>query len=171
MKLVFTSSVIAVTLATFSLMAQPAPGPGGPAMSLPDPSKLPPVSKQEGVTFKKDIYPIFDAACMRCHGDEKPRASLQLDTLEGVLKGAKGNKDPQFHAVVVPGHSEQSRLVFAVSEIDGKTFMPPKPRAPKMPMGENGGTNAPATPPAHPWKPLTPEQIGLLRAWIDQGAK
>src|ERR1700753_2452249 len=96
MKLVSTSLVLAVTFVSFSLMAQPAPGPGQGAMTLPDPSKLPPVSKQEGVTFKKDIYPIFDATCIKCHGDEKPRANLRLDSLEGVMKGAKGNKDRNF---------------------------------------------------------------------------
>jgi hypothetical protein len=164
MKYVSASLVTALTLATFSVMAQPAEKP------LPDPSKLPAASKQEGVTYAKDIHPLFDAACVRCHGEEKPRANLRLDTLEGVLKGASG-KDLKAHPVMVAGHSEQSRLVFAVAEIDGKTFMPPKPRAPKP--AANGDTNAPApaAPPAHPWKPLTPEQVGLVRAWIDQGAK
>jgi len=70
-------------------------------------------------------------------------------------------------------------LVFAVSEINGKISMPPKPPARRggPPPQANGDTNAPAAPPAmtpppgRPWKPLTPEQVGLIRAWIDQGAK
>ncbi len=54
--------------------------------------------------------------------------------------------------------------------------MPPKPRAPRPGAPgatANGSTNAPTAPPvdAHPWKALTPEQVGLIRAWIDQGAK
>ena len=152
------SIITALTFATISVMAAP----------LPDPSKLPPVSKQEGVTFEKDIHPIFEDNCVRCHGDQRPKANLQLINLEGVMKGSKDGK------VVVAGHSEESKLVFAVSEINGKISMPPKPRAPRP--AANGGTNAPAapavaTPPAHPWKPLTPEQVGLIRAWIDQGAK
>jgi len=147
------SLITALIFASFSVLA-----------ALPDPSKLPPASKQEGVTFEKDIHPIFEDACVRCHGDQRPKGGLQLTTVEGIMKGSKDGE------VVVPGHSEKSSLVFAVSEINGKIAMPPKPRAPKP--GANGGTNAPAmTPPQHPWKALTTEQVGLIRAWIDQGAK
>ncbi|HEX7654518.1 MAG TPA: c-type cytochrome domain-containing protein [Verrucomicrobiae bacterium] len=42
------------------------------------------------------------------------------------------------------------------------------------PPGAPQGTNAPGQPPrgfGPPAKPLTPEQVGLVRAWIDQGAK
>ena len=83
---------------------------------------------------------------MKCHnGTKKPRAGLALDTLEGVLKGSKDGK------VVIPRDSAHSDLVLAVAHAgdDPDTFMPK-------------GRNA---------KPLTPEQIGLIRAWIDQGAK
>ena len=150
------SLITALTFATVSVMA-----------ALPDPSKLPPASKQEGVTFEKDIHPIFEDNCVRCHGNQRPKGGLQLTTIEGIMKGSKDGK------VVVSGHSEQSSLVFAVSEINGKISMPPKPRPPRPAAA--GSTNAPAapamTPPAHPWKPLTPEQVGLIRAWIDQGAK
>src|SRR5665213_1081956 len=47
-KMKNVSLIIALTFAASSIMAAP----------LPDPSKLPPVSKQEGVTFEKDIHPI-----------------------------------------------------------------------------------------------------------------
>jgi hypothetical protein len=91
---------------------------------------------------------------------------LRLDTLDGVMNGSKDHKQ-----IVVPGDSSTSRLVFAVANIDGKVFMPPKPHAPRS--NPNGATNAPATPPPpqHPWKPLTTDQVGLIRAWVDQGAK
>ena len=147
--------VTALTFAACSLMAAP----------LPDPSKLPPAAKQDGVTFEKDIHPIFEDACTRCHGDQRPKGGLQLTTLEGALKGGKDGK------MIVAEHSDKSPLVFSVASIDGKVSMPPKPRPPRPNMN---GTNAPVPPPvdtAHPWKPLTPEQVGLIRAWIDQGAK
>src|ERR1700722_6696447 len=157
MRYVSTSFATILALATVSAIAAP----------LPDPAKLPPASKQDGLTFEKDIHPIFDASCVRCHGEQKPKGGLKLTTLEGVMKGSKENK------VVIPAHSDQSRLAFSVAEIDGKIYMPPKPRPPKPAAAPaDGSTNAPAAapaPPAHPWKPLTSEQVGLIRAWIDQG--
>ena len=160
MRHVSASLVTALAFASFSVVAAP----------LPDPGKLPPASKQEGVTYTKDIHPIFDQTCLRCHGEQRPKSNLRLDSVEGVLKGSKDGK------VIEPGHSEQSKLVFSVSEINGKISMPPKPRPPRNTPGAMGGTNAPAPPPppmdtAHPWKPLTTDQVGLIRAWIDQGAK
>jgi hypothetical protein len=121
------------------------------AIALADDTKpaaptLPPVSTQTGVTYATDIKPIFDAAaCTKCHSAQRPRAGLALDTLEGTLKGSKDGK------VVTVGDSAHSDLVLSVAHIgdDPDSFMPK-------------GRGA---------KPLTPEQIGLIRAWIDQGAK
>jgi hypothetical protein len=112
------------------------------------PATLPPASTKTGVTFDTDIKPIFQASCVKCHdsqGPKKPKAGLALDTREGVMKGGKDG------AVVTAGDSAHSDLVLAVAHIgdDDDTFMPK-------------GRNA---------KMLTPDQIGLIRAWIDQGAK
>ena len=75
------------------------------------------------------------------------QARLKLDTLEATLKG--GEDGP----AVVPGDSAKSQLVADVAHAgDEDDFMPP----PKN-RGHIG--------------PLTKEQIGLIRAWIDQGAK
>jgi mono/diheme cytochrome c family protein len=111
----------------------------------PAANTLPPASTKTGVTYATDIKPIFNASCVKCHdGTKKPRAGLALNTLEGVLKGSKDGK------VVTVGDSAKSDLVLSVAHMgDPDTFMPK-------------GRNA---------KPLTPEQIGLIRAWIDQGAK
>jgi len=157
-----------------------------------DVSKLPPASKQKDVTFAKDIKPLLDASCTRCHGAERPKAGLRLDSLEGVLKGSKEEK------VVIPGDSAKSLIVHATSQLDPESAMPPKPKArrggPGGPGGERregrpggpGSTNAAAGAPGQrpgpggpggpggnqpPPKPLTAEQVGLVRAWIDQGAK
>src|SRR6266404_3329833 len=93
-----------------------------PAPAAPDLSKLPPAAKQEGVTYSKDIAPLFEASCIRCHGGQKPKAGLRLDSLEGVLKGSKEGK------VVIPGKSEKSDLVIAVARLDPETAMPPAQR-------------------------------------------
>jgi hypothetical protein len=146
----------------------------------PDVSKLPPVSKKTGVTFAKDIRPMLQASCVKCHGDQRPKGELTLKTLEGVLKGGKDGQ------VVVPGKSQESLLVIAAAQIDDETAMPPKRKGRgggpggqpgrggaggpggRGGPGGPGGRGGPGGPPA---KPLTPEQVGLIRAWIDQGAK
>jgi hypothetical protein len=107
-----------------------------------DPSKLPPAVDKPGVTFQKDIKPVFDRACRDCHGAQKAKGGIRLDSLDGILKGGHDGK------VVVPGQSAKSLLAYAAARTQAKS-MPPKDKG----------------------QPLTPEQVGLIRAWIDQGAK
>lgn len=154
----YTPSLLTITLAFTQWSA---------LAGNPDLSKLPPASTQEGVTYDKDIKPLFQASCDRCHSGARPRDGLKLDTLEGVLKGSKDGK------VVEVGNSQKSQLVISAAQIDPETSMPPKPRPPRRPPPDAaGGTNQPpARPMPPPPKPLTPEQVGLIRAWIDQGAK
>ena len=112
-----------------------------------DISKLPAPSDKQGVTYAKDIKPIFEKSCMKCHGAEKQKGKLRLDTLEAVLKGGEDGK------VIEPGSSAKSMLVANVAHVgDEDMFMPPPDNKDKIP-------------------PLTKDQIGLIRAWIDQGAK
>jgi hypothetical protein len=172
-----------------------------------DVSKLPAASTKTGLAFTNDILPLFKASCVSCHGANRPRSGLRLDTLEGVLKGT------QQGPVLKAGDGTHSQLVKAISQLDSESAMPPKPNArrggrgfgggpggpggpggapggaPMQPNANGGqtpnmggapageqGTNAPAMrggrgfggPPA---KPLTAEEVGLVRAWIDQGAK
>jgi mono/diheme cytochrome c family protein len=109
---------------------------------------LPPASAKTGVTYATDIKPIFDTSCVKCHSGEKPKARLHMDTLAGVLKGTKEGK------IVTPGDSANSFIVKAIAHTttDHDSWMPP--------LNNKAGI-----------QPLTPDQIGLVRAWIDQGAK
>ena len=112
-----------------------------------DVSKLPPASTKQGVTYANDVKAIFDKSCVKCHGPEKPKAKLRLDSLAGALKGSENGK------VIEPGKSADSILVHNVAHAgDEDDWMPPPDNKAKIP-------------------PLTPEQVGLIRAWIDQGAK
>jgi len=109
---------------------------------------LPSAAVKAGVTYATDIKPIFDTACVKCHSGDKPKAHLKLDTLAGVLKGTK------MGPILKAGDSASSFIIQAVAHLtkDHDSWMPP--------LKNKAGI-----------KPLTPEQIGLLRAWIDQGAK
>jgi len=141
-----------------------------------DLSKLPPPATQTGVTYAKDIKPLLDASCLQCHGAPRPggdprrsgpKGGLRLDSLEGALKGGEDGK------VITPGDSAKSKLVVSVAQLNPKTAMPPKPREGRGPGGQAGGQAGAAggTPQRPPPKPLTAEQVSLVRAWIDQGAK
>jgi len=164
-------------------------------LSKIDVSKLPPPADKKGITYAKDIRPLFEASCFRCHGEERQKGELRLDSLEAVLKGGEDGK------VIVPGASKKSLLVIAAAQIDDETSMPPKPKpggqfggpggpgarggpanrppggpesAPgNRPPGERGPGGGPGGPGGFgpPPKPLSPEQVSLIRAWVDQGAK
>src|SRR5262245_23649853 len=95
--------------------------------------------------FNRQIRPILSENCFACHGpDEKTRkANLRLD----VKESAFGPLRSGLHAIV-PGKSAESELVARITADDANTRMPP----PKS------------------GKKLKPEQIALLKQWIDQGA-
>ena len=147
MKMTNTIKLTAVALtATFGLAiaaaAQDAAG------TPPAAATLPPASTKQGVTYATDIKPILDASCVKCHSGDRPKARLKLDTLEGALKGSKDGP------ILKAGDSANSFVVKSIAHLtsDHDSWMPP--------LNNKAGI-----------KPLTPEQIGLIRAWIDQGAK
>ncbi len=105
-----------------------------------DVSKLSPADTRP-VDFARDIQPIFTASCLKCHGPEKQKGGYRVDVKEVALKGGE-NYAPSIH----PGKSAESPLIHFVAGLVEDMAMPQK--------GEQ----------------LSPEQIGLLRAWIDQGA-
>jgi len=143
MKKIFILCVGAAVTLSF-LTIQGAEKDKKPAVDI---SKLPAPSDKQGVTYAKDIKPIFEKSCIKCHGPEKQKGKLRLDTLEATLKGGEDGK------VIEAGKSAESMLVHNVAHIgDEDMFMPPPDNKDKIP-------------------PLNKEQIGLIRAWIDQGAK
>lgn len=117
-----------------------AVAPGALAAAPVDESKLPPATTNK-IDFLRDIKPIFDAQCLKCHGPEKPKSGFRLDNREGVLKGGENGVD------VIPGQSAKSPLIHYVTRLVEDMEMPPKGKG----------------------DPLTAEQIGRLRGWIDQG--
>ena len=105
-----------------------------------DVSKLPP-SAARAVDFAQDIRPLLEKNCVKCHGAEKQKGGYRLDVKDAALHGGD-NYAPNIR----PGKSAESPLIHFVAGLDPDVKMPSK--------GD----------------PLTAEQIGILRAWIDQGA-
>jgi len=106
-----------------------------------DETNLPPPTALK-VEFTRDVKPIFEAACLRCHGPERPKSRFRLDNRESALKGGENGID------IIPGNSAKSPLIHYVARLVPDLEMPPEGKG----------------------RPLTSEQVGLLRAWIDQGA-
>jgi mono/diheme cytochrome c family protein len=104
------------------------------AAELPPPANRP-------VDFVKDIQPIFETKCAKCHGAEKQKGGYRLDDRQTALHGGDEHAPN-----IKPGSSADSPLVQFIAGLD-----------PDMKMPSKGD-------------PLTAEQIGLVRAWIDQGA-
>ena len=93
------------------------------------------------VDFEKDILPIFEESCFDCHGPDKQKGELRLDSRVSLLKGG----DTGFPAIV-PGNAAKSQMVHFMKGENPDEVMPPK-----------GG-------------PLEEEEIALIERWINEGA-
>jgi hypothetical protein len=113
----------------------------------PDISKLPPAADKKDLTFDKDIKPILEKSCFSCHGPEKQKSEYRVDSRETIIKGGESG-----NAAIIPGKSAESPLIFAVGDLIEDSEMPPVDKRDKYPA-------------------LTKDQLALIRAWIDQGAK
>ena len=108
---------------------------------LAPPAAALPEAAGHRVDFVKEIKPLFEASCIQCHARGKSKGGLSLETRQSFLKG--GDSGP----AAVPGRGGDSLVVRLVAGLDPDNQMPKK------------------------GKKWTPQQVGLLRAWIDQGAR
>jgi hypothetical protein len=97
------------------------------------------------VNFAREVRPILSEHCFTCHGpdDAKRKAHLRLDSKEGAFAKREGSEP-----VIVPKKPDESELIFRIESNDADLHMPPR----------KGG------------KPLSAEQISLLKRWILEGA-
>ncbi|MFP6873883.1 MAG: DUF1553 domain-containing protein [Verrucomicrobiales bacterium] len=95
------------------------------------------------VDFPGDIKPIFARHCHKCHGADKQKSALRLDSSAGILSGGDSG-EPLF----VAGKAAESHLYRLVSGADPEETMPPK--------GKN---------------PLSAAELELIKIWINEGAQ
>src|SRR4051812_6243312 len=81
--------------------------------------KLPPPAGHS-IDFQKEIKPILEASCIKCHGRGREKGGVKLHTREPFLKG--GDNGP----VVIEGKSAESLLIHLVSGLDPDNVMPQK---------------------------------------------
>jgi len=97
------------------------------------------------VSFDEDILPILEEKCVACHNLADAENDLSLEGAADIFKG--GKKGP----AVVPKDPEKS-LIYTVAARSASPAMPPMPNS----IGA---------------EVLTPEELGLLRLWILEGAQ
>ena len=94
------------------------------------------------VDYLRQVKPILERHCVKCHGAEKQESGLRLDVGGGLLRGGDGG------AIVVAEKTEQSRLLMILRGRDDQIEQMP-------PEGQ----------------PLPAEEIAVIKAWIQEGAR
>jgi len=93
------------------------------------------------VDFARDVAPVLKRNCQGCHGAAMQQSGFRLDDGPAALKGGYGG------AAILPGKSADSPMILRAAGAKGVPVMPPAGRR------------------------LTAAEVGILRAWIDQGAR
>ncbi len=96
----------------------------------------------EPVDYARDIQPLLAKHCYECHGPAKQESGLRLDRRAGAMDGG------DMGVSIVPGKSDESLLVHVLLGASEQVSQMPAER-----------------------EPLPPEQIELVKRWIDEGAK
>jgi Planctomycete cytochrome C/WD domain, G-beta repeat len=111
-----------------------------------EPIKIVELKRDTPVLYDKDIEPLFVKKCLVCHSGQVKEGKLDLDTYEGLMKGGKRGK------AVIPAKGDESLLYKSCRRIgEGSPPMPPPKEVNQQ--------------------PLSPDELALLKLWIDQGAK
>lgn len=111
--------------AATEIAATSAPAPAeAPAATMPPAATEAPAAAGS-VSFSKDVMPIFQATCVKCHGgSDGVKGDLSMKTYADLMKGGEHG------AAIVPGDAASSLLVKQI--VNGKM---PK-RGPKLPQAQ-----------------------------------
>lgn len=121
------------------------PSTDKPASDKPSATTVPPtVPPKKPVSYKDDLLPLMKARCYECHSGEKPKDGIGFDHMDELIK-TTGKR-----AVVMKGDPTKSTMFGTVMKPDGN-----KKRMPPPKKGDR----------------LTPEEAGIIEAWIKEGAK
>ncbi len=111
----------------------------------PMPISIAELDRTEPVDFEKEILPILRKSCLACHNATGAENELILETPQTIQQGGSGGP------AVVPTKSLESLLLLVAAHLE-EPVMPP--------VDNDQGA-----------KPLTPDELGLIKKWIDEGAE
>lgn len=126
------------------LLALLSAGFGSRAFAEETPLPVAALNRSVPVDFNTEIEPFLSKNCFACHNETKAKGGLILETPAAILKG--GDSGP----VVEPGKADSSLLFISAAHLDD----------PPMPPDKNKSNAV----------DLNPEQLALLKLWINQGA-
>ncbi len=106
-----------------------------------EPVKIIVLDRKDPIVYQKDIEPILYKRCISCHSGSIKKGDYDITSYENVVKG--GKRGP----AVLPGLAGKSHIYQMLTRAD-TPYMPPKSE-----------------------DPVTPEELALIKLWIDQGAK
>lgn len=99
-------------------------------------------SSKKEIDFNSQVRPILNNNCLGCHGGVKKQSELSFLFMEDALLPAKSGK-----RAIIPGDADGSELIRRVMSLDPEVVMPPEDHR------------------------LNEQEVGVLKDWIDQGAK
>ena len=111
----------------------------------PTPLPVAELDRTQPVDFAKEVFPFVKKNCIPCHNTSKDKAKLNMETPELMMKGSENGP------VIIKGNGAESYLFIVSAHHDEPTMPPTKNKA--------GAVQ------------LTPEELALLKRWIDEGAK
>lgn len=97
---------------------------------------------EDQIVFTDVVAPILERRCVSCHKEGKAKGGVRLDSFEAIIKGSKSGP------VLVPGDAAKSHMIALIELPPGDVDRMPKAGSPD----------------------LTPEEITILKWWINQGA-
>ncbi len=112
--------------------------------------------------FQWNVWPMLEHSCFRCHGAEKQKGDLRLDSREATLKGGKDGP------ALVPGKPAESLMVKLVRHAEEDREMPPKEKLQDVEIAALERWIADGAPwPAQPAATLGTNQEKIGDAWSD----
>ena len=117
-----------------------------PLWAVKAPLPISEVKRETPVDFDREVRPFLSDNCFSCHCQTTAKGGLNMETPALMTKGGDSG------TAIIAGKGAESLLMQAAAHLDDDLAMPPRDNKAKA-------------------KNLSPEQLGLLKLWLDQGAK